>query len=144
MKRTELQKYEAAARFKGGEDSAILMREFDATYGTLSQWGYLYFPDVRRPRADQKMPRVHSNISKPATRDADMVVAFRSGLTLQQVGDQHNVTRERVRQVLSKLGVSATEAEARTARAEYMAANNLPKPTKAQRAMHAEPLRMAA
>lgn len=51
-------------------------------------------------------------IDKPADpRRKSMAEAYRSGLTLQAIGDQHGITRERVRQLLVGL-VTAKESSA--------------------------------
>lgn len=39
-------------------------------------------------------------------RDAEMILLFRDGHTLQEIGDKFGITRERVRQRLAKLGLS--------------------------------------
>ena len=67
----------------------------------------------RKPRTTGFRDFAASNISKPETRNADMITAYRSGLTLQQIGDQHNVTRERVRQIMLKGGIATTEGGGR-------------------------------
>ena len=108
---TVVQRFEAAARYKAGEPKAILAKEFGCAEGSLAQYGFKFFPDVRRPHDEYQL--VKSKISKPETRTDDIVTAFRSGLTLHQVGEQHNITRERVRQILKKLGVPTTEGGAR-------------------------------
>lgn len=42
-------------------------------------------------------------------RDAEMATAYRSGQTLQEIGTRHGISRERVRQRLALLGLSAEE-----------------------------------
>lgn len=42
-------------------------------------------------------------------RNAAMAALYRDGYTLQQIGDQYGVSRERVRQVIDALGVVASE-----------------------------------
>ena len=38
-------------------------------------------------------------------RNLQIVADYQSGITLQEVGDKHNITRERVRQLLCKQGI---------------------------------------
>lgn len=40
-------------------------------------------------------------------RDAEMVLLFRDGHTLQQIGDKFGITRERVRQCVTRMGLAA-------------------------------------
>jgi len=40
------------------------------------------------------------------SRDADMCDRYKSGQTLQTIGDVYSVTRERVRQILSRYGLT--------------------------------------
>lgn len=54
----------------------------------------------RMPKAP-KPPRVNPN----AERNAQMVTMYRQGLTLEKIGQNHGMTRERVRQIIKKLGV---------------------------------------
>lgn len=54
-------------------------------------------------------------ISKTAQRDAEMVELYADGLTLEQIGERFGVTRERVRQIVAKVGGPGA-AEARAVR----------------------------
>lgn len=108
--------FEAAARYKAGEPVAFICGELGYSKDTVRMLGRKYFPDVKRPYVTGEH-RVHnprpfggqaivpSRISRPETRNSDMAVAYSAGLTLQQVANQHNVSRERVRQILRKMGV---------------------------------------
>lgn len=42
-------------------------------------------------------------------RDAEMVLLYRKGKTLEQIGRKYGITRERVRQLLTRLGLSADD-----------------------------------
>lgn len=63
-------------------------------------------------------------------REDAMAEAYRSGLTLQEIGDRHGVSRERVRQIITKNygltrnggGAHATSVTRRAARAEVKGA----------------------
>lgn len=77
----------------------------------------------REPRAPNppglpKMPRA----PKPdpnAERNARMASMYRQGLTLEKIGQEFGVTRERVRQLIRKQGVKRVEGEqAKSARAK--------------------------
>jgi hypothetical protein len=50
--------------------------------------------------------------AQPTEREATMVTMYRQGVTLEKIGQTFNVTRERVRQILRKVGVSANEGGA--------------------------------
>lgn len=54
-------------------------------------------------------------------RQARMVELFRSGLTLEEVGDEFDLTRERVRQIITSAGVTASEGGATVKRAKRAA-----------------------
>jgi hypothetical protein len=59
--------------------------------------------------------------TRPNVRAAAMITSIAEGATLQEVADQHGVTRERVRQILKQHGASArTGAEARRARSQEL------------------------
>lgn len=45
-------------------------------------------------------------MSRDTSRDESIKAMYQSGMTLQQIGDQHSLSRERIRQVLRKIGVS--------------------------------------
>lgn len=45
-------------------------------------------------------------------RDAEMVMLFRQGNTLQQIGDRFGITRERVRQCISAMGLCSMDGGA--------------------------------
>ena len=45
-------------------------------------------------------------------RNHDMADLYRSGLTLQEIGNEYSLTRERVRQIVSALGVSKADGGA--------------------------------
>lgn len=47
------------------------------------------------------------------TRELDMCALYRSGKTLQEIGDQYGLTRERVRQLIARHGISAKNGGAR-------------------------------
>lgn len=44
-----------------------------------------------------------------ASRDAEMAAMYRAGMTLQQIGDEFGVTRERVRQIMRRSDVERGE-----------------------------------
>lgn len=46
---------------------------------------------------------------KRAERAKAMAAKYRAGLTLQEIGDEHGISRERVRQLLAEIGVSRFE-----------------------------------
>lgn len=112
----QMRSFEAAARYKAGEPVKTIIADSGYHVETLRLLGKKYFPEYKRPYATGEH-RLHtpiplggkvvvpSKISKPETRNSDMVVAYSAGLTLQQVANQHNVSRERVRQILRKMGV---------------------------------------
>lgn len=54
----------------------------------------------------------HASIKPAGQRELQMAALFRSGKTLQQIGDAYGVTRERVRQLLEKAGIEASEGGA--------------------------------
>ena len=45
-------------------------------------------------------------------RDAEMLLLYRDGKTLQEIGNQYGVTRELVRQVMSLYGISGNDGGA--------------------------------
>lgn len=48
-------------------------------------------------------------MTKCAATDAELGALFCAGKTLQEIGDQYGITRERVRQKISRIGIKATE-----------------------------------
>jgi len=101
----QVSRFEVAARYMAGEPLETIQRDSGYSRASLSELATTFFPDFRRPAPAQPVKLKPSRISKPETRNQDMVTAWQSGLTLQQIGDQHNISRERVRQILKKLGV---------------------------------------
>ena len=59
---------------------------------------------------------------KDLARVARMVELHASGLTLEQVGDLYGITKERVRQILVREGIKATDGGAVVRRAARAAA----------------------
>lgn len=53
------------------------------------------------------------NGKKDLERQARMADLYRSGLTLEQIGNLYHITRERVRQIIASAGVAASEGGAR-------------------------------
>jgi len=45
-------------------------------------------------------------------RNSETVIAFLSGMTLQEIGDRHGITRERVRQILTKADLNGNDGGA--------------------------------
>lgn len=45
-------------------------------------------------------------VEVPKTREERMAISFRTGKTLAEIGAEHGITRERVRQLLKKLGIT--------------------------------------
>lgn len=77
-------------------------------------------PKVKTPKLPKapKPPRVNPN----AERNAQMVTMYRQGLTLEKIGQTHGMTRERVRQIIKKLGVvRADGGQAKTAQSKEKA-----------------------
>lgn len=63
-------------------------------------------PKDKVPKAKkEKAPRIDPN----AERNQRMVTMYRQGLTLEKIGQSFGLTRERVRQILRKQGVTWTE-----------------------------------
>lgn len=52
---------------------------------------------------------MHPAREKNIARDSQIVAAFKGGATMEQVGQQHGITRERVRVILKRSGVAATD-----------------------------------
>jgi len=95
-------------RYKVGESLATLMSEFALCAGSIYQI-CRKMPGKRPYEVTKNDFRVaKSNISDSwVARNEAIVSAFQSGLTLQQVADQHNVTRQRIEQILKKRGVKS-------------------------------------
>ncbi len=50
-----------------------------------------------------------SMTTQPTDRHRQMAILFRRGKTLQEIGDQYGITRERVRQIIVKCGLKASD-----------------------------------
>lgn len=59
--------------------------------------------------ADMNVPMTETPALSPSERNAQMVERYVSGETLAAIGDSFGLTRERVRQIISKLGGSKAE-----------------------------------
>lgn len=75
-------------------------------------------------------PTSSSVLQPPAQRNAQMVARYIEGETLESIGQDYGVTRERVRQIVTKVGgqpgcrvqrLEARQAEAKAAAEEFMA-----------------------
>lgn len=64
--------------------------------------------EVKKPKKI-KPPKPPRQRKPTSDRDLKMSSMFRQGLTLAKIGQQFNVTRERVRQILAKQGIRAVE-----------------------------------
>lgn len=60
-------------------------------------------------RTGIKLPRKASTLKAPAERTEAMVEMYRDGLTLGDIGKAYGISRERVRQILVKAGVTAAQ-----------------------------------
>lgn len=72
-------------------------------------------------RSKEGLPRSTVRARSPKDRDKDMVSAFLSGVICEDVGQRFGVSRQRVHQVLKRLGVSSLDggiAKARRDRSE--------------------------
>jgi len=86
-----------AARAAGESYESIAARH-DLTVSWVSQICCASF-QIKRPRA----------IKPPDARALRMIEMYRSGLTLAQIGQRYDVTRERARQILRKYGCAPDE-----------------------------------
>ena len=71
-------------------------------------------------KALQKRPSQTRNASN--LRAEKMASMYRQGVTLQKIADQHDITRERVRQILKSVGITAQEGGASVVSAAKSAA----------------------
>lgn len=55
-------------------------------------------------------------MARDVSRELAMVAAYRGGKTLQQIGTEYGLTRERVRQIVARHGLSGADGGARVAR----------------------------
>jgi len=66
--------------------------------------GYSYEHGIIFPRIEKLKLRIESE--KPATdRERAMAALYQSGMTLEEIGTQYGITRERVRQLISRVGI---------------------------------------
>lgn len=70
-------------------------------YSLVARYGRMGGIKFRRAYRHLKVPDI-----KTTARTAVMIALHRNGYTLQQIGDQYSLTRERVRQILTKAGIT--------------------------------------
>jgi hypothetical protein len=94
-------------------------RELGVSFGWVNNMAHRH--DIKFLRAGL--------IIEPPSRAKQMAALYKSGLTLQQIGDQYHITRERVRQLISRhCGLSAPDGGkskcAEERRAKFRASRN--------------------
>lgn len=72
---------------------------------------YIYVTKLAR---DENIRFIHANLTlQPTDRERQMAALYKSGKTLQEIGDQFDITRERVRQLITKwFGIRANDGGA--------------------------------
>lgn len=76
---------------EAGRTRAEAAKALGMSYVAVSDWARRY--DIKFRRA---------GTAEPDARSETMSVLFRNGYTLQQIGDQYGISRERVRQIITK------------------------------------------
>lgn len=91
------------ARYQPLADKGLTLKE------AAEQLGEPYPTVVSRAKAAGVAFIRHWERDRPVDRDETVASMYRAGKTLMEIGEIYGITRERVRQILSKFGVSATD-----------------------------------
>lgn len=89
---------------------AAIARETGVTFQTITKWCR---QDGLKPVRGKSNGRTQQDAKASRERAARFVQMYQQGLTLDKIGRSHGLTRERVRQILKREGIAASEGGAR-------------------------------